>query len=45
MREPILKLMDVNKSFGGVIVAEHVELELLAGEIHGLIGPNGAGVG
>ena len=43
MREPILKLMDVNKSFGGVIVAEHVELELLAGEIHGLIGPNGAG--
>ena len=41
--EPILKLTDVNKSFGGVVVAEHVNLELYPGEIHGLIGPNGAG--
>jgi len=41
--EPILKLTDVNKSFGGVVVAEHVNLELFPGEIHGLIGPNGAG--
>lgn len=41
--EPILKLTDVNKSFGGVIVAEHVNLSLLPGQIHGLIGPNGAG--
>ena len=41
--EPILKLTDVNKSFGGVVVAEHVDLELYPGQIHGLIGPNGAG--
>ncbi len=41
--EPILKLTDVNKSFGGVVVADHVELSLYPGEIHGLIGPNGAG--
>lgn len=41
--EPILKLTDVNKSFGGVVVADHVNLSLLPGEIHGLIGPNGAG--
>lgn len=41
--EPILKLTDVNKSFGGVVVAEHVNLELMPAEIHGLIGPNGAG--
>lgn len=40
---PILKLTDVNKSFGGVVVADHVNLSLLPGEIHGLIGPNGAG--
>ncbi len=41
--EPILKLTDVNKSFGGVVVADHVDLSLRPGEIHGLIGPNGAG--
>lgn len=41
--EPILKLTDVNKCFGGVVVAEHIDLELYPGEIHGLIGPNGAG--
>lgn len=41
--EPILKLTDVNKCFGGVVVAEHIDLELFPGEIHGLIGPNGAG--
>lgn len=41
--EPILKLTDVNKSFGGVVVADHVELSLYPREIHGLIGPNGAG--
>ena len=41
--EPILKLTDVNKTFGGVVVADHVNLSLLPGEIHGLIGPNGAG--
>lgn len=40
---PILKLTDVNKTFGGVVVADHVNLSLLPGEIHGLIGPNGAG--
>ena len=43
MTEPILKLTDVNKSFGGVVVASHVHLSLQPGEIHGLIGPNGAG--
>lgn len=40
---PILQLTDVNKSFGGVVVADHVNLSLMQGEIHGLIGPNGAG--
>ena len=41
--EPILKLTDVNKAFGGVVVADHVNLSVFEGEIHGLIGPNGAG--
>lgn len=43
MNRPILELIDVNKAFGGVVVAEHVNLKLYPGEIHGLIGPNGAG--
>lgn len=41
--ESILKLTDIQKSFGGVVVAENVCLELERGTIHGLIGPNGAG--
>ena len=39
----VLKLTDVNKAFGGVVVADHINLTLNVGEIHGLIGPNGAG--
>ena len=41
--EPVLKLTDINKAFGGVVVADHVDLTVYPGEIHGLIGPNGAG--
>ncbi len=33
----------VSKRFGGVSALEEVSLELLPGEIHGLIGPNGSG--
>ncbi len=40
---PILKLANVNKNFGGVVVAKDICLNLLPGSIHGLIGPNGAG--
>jgi branched-chain amino acid transport system ATP-binding protein len=40
---PIMRLVDVRKSFGGIVVADGINLELAAGEILGLIGPNGAG--
>lgn len=43
MNNPILKLEDVNKAFGGIVTANHVSFELYPGEILGLIGPNGAG--
>jgi len=39
----VLSLQGVNKKFGGVVVANHIDLDLHAGEIMGLIGPNGAG--
>jgi len=40
---PILKIERLCKRFGGIVVAEHIDLEIHAGEILGLIGPNGAG--
>ena len=43
MNSPILKIVNLNKNFGGVIATENVSLEIQAGEVHALIGPNGAG--
>jgi len=41
--ETILRLENVDKSFGGVVAAKGVNFSLARGEIMGLIGPNGAG--
>jgi len=43
MSEVLLKIDDLYKSFGGVAATDHVNLEILSGEIHAVIGPNGAG--
>ena len=43
LSEPILKTMQLTKSFGNLIAVNNVELEIYRGEIVGLIGPNGAG--
>jgi ABC-type branched-subunit amino acid transport system ATPase component len=40
---PILQVKGVCKSFGGIVVADNVDLDIDKGEILGLIGPNGAG--
>lgn len=39
----LLKLENVNKSFGNLRAVEEVSLEIQAGQIIGLIGPNGSG--
>lgn len=43
MKEPILKIDDVSKVFGGLRAVDRVTFEVNQGEIVGLIGPNGAG--
>ncbi|MCA3574919.1 MAG: sugar ABC transporter ATP-binding protein, partial [Aestuariivirga sp.] len=40
---PLLELHDVSKHFGGVMALKNVDFTLKAGEIHGLVGENGAG--
>lgn len=40
---PILRLGGVTKRFGGVTALEDVDFDLRAGEVHGLVGENGAG--
>lgn len=40
---PILEVLDVSKSFGGVQALQRITLRVERGDILGLIGPNGAG--
>lgn len=40
---PLLELSGVSKSFGGIAALTDVDFRVHAGEIHGLVGENGAG--
>jgi branched-chain amino acid transport system ATP-binding protein len=39
----VLRTVDLSRSFGNLVVTNHVNLSIAAGERHVIIGPNGAG--
>jgi len=41
--DPVLRVEDLRKSFGGLVATDDVSLEVERGSITGMIGPNGAG--
>ena len=40
---PCIRLRGIGKSFGGVAVLGDIDLDIMQGEVHGLVGENGAG--
>ena len=43
MRAPVLKVIDLKKSYGAIKAVDGVSFEVMPGEIFGVIGPNGSG--
>jgi branched-chain amino acid transport system permease protein len=41
--KPILKIENLQKHFGGIRAVDGVDIEVTAGTVHALIGPNGSG--
>jgi len=41
--DPLLRVENLVRRFGGVIATDHVSLDVAQGELHAIIGPNGAG--
>ena len=43
MKNSVLKIDSLTKSFGAIVAGQNISLELNRNEIHALIGANGAG--
>ena len=43
MSAPVLRLENLRKNFGALLVTDGVTLDVASGELHAIIGPNGAG--
>jgi branched-chain amino acid transport system ATP-binding protein len=41
--DPLLRVENLVRRFGGVIATDKVSLDVISGELHAIIGPNGAG--
>jgi ABC-type uncharacterized transport system ATPase subunit len=41
--QPLIKTTGITKSFPGVLANDHIDFDLLPGEVHTLLGENGAG--
>jgi branched-chain amino acid transport system ATP-binding protein len=41
--DPLLRVKDLVRRFGGITATDHVSLDVAQGELHAVIGPNGAG--
>ena len=42
-KKPYLVLQNASKRYGGVVALDGVDLTILPGEVHGLVGENGSG--
>ena len=43
MGDPLLRVENLVRRFGGVLATDHLSLDVGQGELHAIIGPNGAG--
>ena len=43
MAEPLLRVENLVRRFGGIVATDNLSLEVARGELHAIIGPNGAG--
>ena len=43
MAEPLLRVQNLVRRFGGITATDDLSLEIAKGELHAIIGPNGAG--
>ena len=43
MADPLLRVENLVRRFGGILATDNLSLDVAKGELHAIIGPNGAG--